>query len=59
MADAPAQAAYTQLHPTTAEERVAASRVVLAHATSREDLHELLDALGLNTTQPREEASAE
>jgi hypothetical protein len=39
------------------EERVAASRFVLRKARSREDLHELLDALGLNTPMPREEAT--
>lgn len=32
------------------EERVAASRYVLRHARSRDDLRLLLDALGLNTT---------
>jgi hypothetical protein len=37
------------------EERVLASRFVLRRARSREDLHELLDALGLNTPS-REEA---
>lgn len=38
----------------TREERLAASRVVLQHARSREDLHELLEELGLNqpTTTP-------
>ncbi len=55
MADAPVQAAYTQLHPNTARERVAASRVVLAYARSREDLHGLLEALGLNTSHPTRE----
>lgn len=40
----------------TREERVKASRFVLRNARSREDLHELLDALGLNTTT-REEAT--
>lgn len=39
--------------PNSRKERVAASRYVLKRARSREDLHELLDALGLN--QPREE----
>ncbi|MGW2260085.1 hypothetical protein ACWCXE_20045 [Streptomyces sp. NPDC001780] len=32
---------------TTAAERVAASRLVLRRARSREDLRDLLDALGL------------
>ena len=32
----------------TREERVAASRVALAKARDRDDLHLLLDALGLN-----------
>ncbi|WP_431980064.1 hypothetical protein [Streptomyces qinglanensis] len=40
----------------TREERAAASRVVLDHARSPQDLHELLDALGL--TQPRPDAEA-
>lgn len=47
--------AHVRAAENTPQERVAASRVVLAHARSREDLHELLDELGLNTT-PREEA---
>ncbi|HKX45271.1 MAG TPA: hypothetical protein VFF37_05045 [Streptomyces sp.] len=38
------------LSENTPAEKVAASRFVLRHARSREDLHELLDALGLNTT---------
>ena len=57
MTDAPLQAAYTQLGQNTPGERVKASRVVLAHARSRDDLHELMQMLGLNTTPatPREE----
>ena len=50
MADAPLLAAYTQLGQNSRAERVAASRVVLTHARSREDLHELLQMLGLNQT---------
>ena len=38
----------TASRANTREERVAASRYVLAHARNREDLHLLLDALGLN-----------
>lgn len=38
------------VHTPTPEQRRAASRVVLRHARSREDLRLLLDALGLNTT---------
>lgn len=40
--------AVVSVYANTAEERVAASRVVLEQATSREDLAELMDALGLN-----------
>lgn len=57
MADAPAQAAYTQVGRNTPEERLRASRVVLAHAKSREDLHALLDALGLLPTTPASKAT--
>jgi len=52
MADAPLLAAYTQLGQNTPGERVKASRVVLEHARSRDDLHELMQMLGLNTTTP-------
>ena len=45
--DATVQTAFVQMHPITPEQRVAASRVVLAHAKNRTDLRELLDALGL------------
>ncbi|MGI5443357.1 hypothetical protein ACQEV4_40285 [Streptomyces shenzhenensis] len=38
----------------TPEQRVAASRVVLRHARSRDDLHYLLDLLGLNTQTSKE-----
>jgi len=38
----------TRDRENTRAERVAASRVVLRHAKSREDLRLLLDALGLN-----------
>lgn len=42
----------------TPAERVAASRTVLRHARSREDLHQLLDALGLNRpAESRKEAA--
>jgi hypothetical protein len=41
-------ALLTEHRTNTREERVAASRAVLAHARNREDLHQLLDALGLN-----------
>ncbi|MFE9936365.1 hypothetical protein [Streptomyces hirsutus] len=38
----------TAARENTREERVAASRVVLQRARDRDDLHQLLDALGLN-----------
>lgn len=41
-------ALLTEHRNNTREERVAASRAVLAHARNREDLHLHLDALGLN-----------
>ncbi|MFC9949231.1 hypothetical protein ACFVIN_01460 [Streptomyces prasinus] len=37
----------TSARENTREERVAASRVVLAKARNRDDLRQLLDALGL------------
>ena len=48
------KAARVPLSQTTPAVRVAASRVVLRYARSRADLHELLDALGLNTTSKGE-----
>jgi hypothetical protein len=48
------KAARVRLAENTKAERVAASRVVLRYAHSRADLHELLDALGLNTTSKGE-----
>ena len=44
------KAARVPLSQNSQAERVKASRVVLRYARSRADLHELLDALGLNTT---------
>jgi hypothetical protein len=40
----------------TAEERRAAARLVLRHARSREDLRELLDALGLDNPSQKGDA---
>jgi hypothetical protein len=45
-------------YENTPAERVAASRLVLQHARSREDLHELLDALGLNNPPRKEDHHA-
>ena len=39
----------TAARETTPAQRAAASRLVLKHARSRDDLRLLLDALGLNT----------
>ncbi|MFD7990767.1 hypothetical protein [Streptomyces mexicanus] len=44
----------TRDRENTRAERVAASRVVLRHAKSREDLRLLLDALGLNSQTSKE-----
>jgi len=41
----------TAARQNTREERTAASRLVLRQARDREDLRQLLDALGLNETQ--------
>lgn len=43
------------LHENSPAEKRDASRFVLRHARSRRDLHELLDALGLNTTTSKGE----
>lgn len=52
------KAARLRLSENTREERVKASRFVLSKARSREDLHELLDALGLNTTTSKGDGRA-
>jgi hypothetical protein len=46
--DATVQTAFVQMHPISPEQVVAATEVVAAHAKDRDDLRELLDALGLN-----------
>jgi hypothetical protein len=38
----------TSARENTREERIAASRLVLRKARDRDDLHQLLDVLGLN-----------
>jgi hypothetical protein len=47
----------TAARETTPAERAAASRLVLRHARNRDDLHLLLDALGLNTQTSKEGAA--
>lgn len=44
------------LTPLEREQRTAASRYVLRAARDREDLHLLLDALGLNTSSTPKES---
>lgn len=41
-------------YQNTREERVAASRVVLQAARNQADLHDLCEALGLNTTSSKD-----
>lgn len=50
---APDRAAQIVNGQNTRAERVAASRFVLRHARSREDLRDLLDELGLDNTTRR------
>lgn len=47
----------TAARETTPAERVAASRLVLRKARGRDDLHLLLDALGLNTQTSKDSNS--
>jgi hypothetical protein len=47
----------TAARETTPAERAAASRLVLKHARSRNDLRLLLDALGLNSQISKEDAA--
>jgi hypothetical protein len=42
----------TAARQNTREERIAASRLVLRRARDRDDLRQLLDALGLNESPP-------
>ena len=44
----------TNARETTPAQRAAASRLVLKHARSRDDLRLLLDALGLNATTSKD-----
>jgi hypothetical protein len=46
----------TTSRESTPAERAAASRLVLRHARSRDDLRLLLDALGLNTKTSKDNA---